>query len=82
MHAPEGLRNHPRLIQDRAPQKIHYDYHDDYCALVSQDAEGAGCEGNMLLNRLCESHIYMVPKRSPYLTHLKPRMERLAQHIK
>ncbi|KAK7484755.1 hypothetical protein BaRGS_00024040 [Batillaria attramentaria] len=46
------------------------------------DAEGAGCEGNVLMDRLCGSHIYLVPKQSPYLTHLKPRMEKLAQEIK
>ncbi|KAK7461193.1 hypothetical protein BaRGS_00038781 [Batillaria attramentaria] len=46
------------------------------------DAEGAGCEGNVLMDRLCGSHIYLVPKQSPYLTHLKPRMEKLAQDIK
>ncbi|KAK7461192.1 hypothetical protein BaRGS_00038780 [Batillaria attramentaria] len=46
------------------------------------DAEGAGCEGNVLMDRLCGSHIYLVPKQSPYLTHLKPRIEKLAQEIK
>ena len=50
--------------------------------MVFQDVEGVGCEGNMLLNRLCESHIYVVPRICPYQTHLKPRMECLAKHIK
>ncbi|XP_070172824.1 uncharacterized protein [Littorina saxatilis] len=45
------------------------------------DVKSAGCEGNMLLDRLCGSHIYLVPRRNPFLTHLKPRMEQLAQQI-
>lgn len=48
----------------------------------AKDVGGLGSEGNVLLDRLCGSHIYLVPRQSPYLTHLKPRMEKLAQDIK
>lgn len=48
---------------------------------VFQDVFDVGCEGNILLDRLCGAHIYLVPKICPYYTHLKPRMERLAQEI-
>jgi len=41
-----------------------------------------GYEGNLLLDRLCGAKIYLAPRKSPYLTELKPRMEKLAQHIK
>ncbi|KAL5005385.1 hypothetical protein ScPMuIL_018841 [Solemya velum] len=46
------------------------------------DAGELGCEGNVLLDRLCGAHIHLVPKFSPYLTKLKPRMEKLAAKIK
>lgn len=48
----------------------------------AEDADGAGYEGNVLIDRLCGSHIYLVPRKSPYVTHLKPRMEKLASDIK
>lgn len=44
--------------------------------------EDVGCEGNLLLDRLCDAKIYMVPRKSPYETELKPRMEKLASKIK
>jgi hypothetical protein len=44
--------------------------------------DDVGCEGNVLLNRMCGAHMYMVPRVSPYLTELKPRMEKLAKSIR
>lgn len=47
-----------------------------------QNVDEVGCEGNVLLNRLCGAHMYVVPRLSPYLTELKPRMEKLANTIR
>nr|XP_022287846.1 putative D-cysteine desulfhydrase 1, mitochondrial isoform X1 [Crassostrea virginica] len=47
-----------------------------------KDVEEVGCEGNLLLDRLCGAQMYMVPKQSPYLTELKPRMEKLADALR
>ncbi|KAL3846757.1 hypothetical protein ACJMK2_017718 [Sinanodonta woodiana] len=44
--------------------------------------EELGCDGNVLLDRLCGANIYLVPRKSPYLTHIVPRMEILVQKIK
>lgn len=52
------------------------------CLLFWQNVDEVGCEGNVLLNRLCGAHMYMVPRLSPYLTELKPRMEKLANTIR
>ncbi|XP_046543189.1 bifunctional D-cysteine desulfhydrase/1-aminocyclopropane-1-carboxylate deaminase, mitochondrial-like [Haliotis rubra] len=41
-----------------------------------------GCEGNVLLNRMCGAHMYIVPRASPYIAELRPRQERLAEIIK
>ena len=50
------------------------------CILQTQDA--LGCQGNLMLDRMCGAQLYMVPVKSPYLTELKPRMERLADYLK
>ncbi|KAK3094941.1 hypothetical protein FSP39_008127, partial [Pinctada imbricata] len=47
-----------------------------------KDPDSVGCEGNLLLNRLCGAQMYIVPKFSPYEEELKPRMERLAASLK
>ncbi|XP_064638587.1 uncharacterized protein LOC135494484 [Lineus longissimus] len=44
--------------------------------------EEVECNGNIFLNRLCGAEMYLVPKQSPYLTTLKPMMERIAQKLK
>ncbi|XP_013411640.1 bifunctional D-cysteine desulfhydrase/1-aminocyclopropane-1-carboxylate deaminase, mitochondrial [Lingula anatina] len=44
--------------------------------------EDIGFDGNVLLNRLCGAEMYIVPRKSPYLTHLKPKMEKIANQIK
>ncbi|XP_045215998.1 uncharacterized protein LOC123566167 [Mercenaria mercenaria] len=46
-----------------------------------QDVKDVGCQGNLLLDRLCAAKIYLTPRKSPYLTQLKPRMDKLAEHI-
>ncbi|KAH3841240.1 hypothetical protein DPMN_114699 [Dreissena polymorpha] len=48
----------------------------------TQVVDDIGCEGNLLLDRLCASKIYLVPRQSPYLTCLKPRMDALSEHIR
>ncbi|XP_048744229.1 uncharacterized protein LOC125657593 isoform X2 [Ostrea edulis] len=47
-----------------------------------KNVDDVGCEGNVLLNRMCGAHMYMVPKSSPYHTELNPRMEKLAKAIR
>ncbi|KAK2166068.1 hypothetical protein NP493_1335g00002 [Ridgeia piscesae] len=47
-----------------------------------QSTAGVGCQGNVLLDRLCGAAIYVVPNNMCYKTGLLPRMERIAQHIK
>ncbi|WAQ99716.1 DCYD1-like protein [Mya arenaria] len=46
-----------------------------------EDPSSVSCEGNLLLDRLCAAKIYLSPRHSPYLTHLKPRMDKLAENI-
>ncbi|XP_052794963.1 uncharacterized protein LOC128227996 isoform X1 [Mya arenaria] len=46
-----------------------------------EDPYTIGCEGNLLIDRLCSAKFYLAPKKSPYLTCLKPRMDKLAKHI-
>ena len=46
-----------------------------------QDPEGVENNGNVLLDRLSGAELYIVPRKSPYKTHLKPRMEALAEAI-
>lgn len=46
-----------------------------------QDVAEVGCEGNLLLDRLCGADIYLAPLRSPYLTELLPRMNQIVQNI-
>lgn len=47
-----------------------------------QAVSDVSCEGNLLLDRLCGAQIYLTPRKSPFLSQLQPRMEKLAQHIK
>ncbi|XP_033760439.1 putative D-cysteine desulfhydrase 1, mitochondrial isoform X2 [Pecten maximus] len=47
-----------------------------------QDQSKIGSEGNLLLDRLCGSNMYIVPRKSPYETELKPRMETLAKKLR
>ncbi len=49
---------------------------------VFQSASEAPCDGNMFLNRLAGADVYIAPRKSPYATELKPRMEQLAEKIK
>ncbi|OWF54484.1 bifunctional D-cysteine desulfhydrase/1-aminocyclopropane-1-carboxylate deaminase, mitochondrial-like [Mizuhopecten yessoensis] len=48
----------------------------------AQDPSEIGSNGNLLLDRLCGAHIYAIPKKSPYETEMKPRMEKLAKKLK
>ncbi|XP_048249910.1 bifunctional D-cysteine desulfhydrase/1-aminocyclopropane-1-carboxylate deaminase, mitochondrial-like [Haliotis rufescens] len=48
----------------------------------AKSASDIGCDGNVLLNRMCGADMYVVPRASPYLPELRPRQERLAQIIK
>ncbi|XP_060082861.1 uncharacterized protein LOC132562149 [Ylistrum balloti] len=48
----------------------------------TQDPAEIGVEGNLFLDRLCSAEIYVVPKKCPYETELKPRMEKLANILK
>lgn len=47
-----------------------------------QSADEVGCDGNLMLDRMCGAQLYMVPAKSSYLTELKPRMEWLAEYLK
>ncbi|XP_064615088.1 uncharacterized protein LOC135479223 [Liolophura sinensis] len=46
-----------------------------------KDPEEVGCDGNLLLNRMCGAKMYFTPRFSPYETVLRPRMEKLAEKI-
>ncbi|XP_076435883.1 uncharacterized protein LOC143275567 [Babylonia areolata] len=46
------------------------------------DVKRAGCEGNMLLNRLCEAHVYLVPPHHDYDTDVMDSMQRLVRNIR
>ncbi|XP_025079618.1 LOW QUALITY PROTEIN: bifunctional D-cysteine desulfhydrase/1-aminocyclopropane-1-carboxylate deaminase, mitochondrial-like [Pomacea canaliculata] len=49
---------------------------------AAEDVCSLGCEGNVLVDRMSAADIYLIPKMSPYLTHQKPRMEKLAEESK
>ncbi|XP_006823418.1 uncharacterized protein LOC100378838 [Saccoglossus kowalevskii] len=45
------------------------------------DPDLIGCEGNLLLNRMVGSHIYLIPRTCKYEPDIRVRMEKLAQKI-
>ena len=47
-----------------------------------QNTDEAGCDGNVFLDRMLGAHMYLAPMVAPYLTHLKPRMDMIADNIK
>lgn len=39
-------------------------------------------EGNVLLDKMSGASMYLIPKTNKYVKDIKPRMEKLAAHIK
>ncbi|XP_061194549.1 uncharacterized protein LOC133202707 isoform X2 [Saccostrea echinata] len=76
-----GIQSNHCRITALAARELGMTPHLVLRADIESEAD-VGCEGNVLLNRMCGAHMYMVPKLSPYLTELKPRMEKLAESIR
>ena len=47
-----------------------------------KDADQAPVSGNLFLDNLFGADVYFVPKSASYIKELKPRMEKIAQHIR
>ncbi|XP_013413667.1 bifunctional D-cysteine desulfhydrase/1-aminocyclopropane-1-carboxylate deaminase, mitochondrial [Lingula anatina] len=78
----EFQSNHARATAVAAAQlglQSHLVLSGDTCIKNEGDV---GYDGNLLLSRLCGAEMYVVPKNSSYLTHLRPKMEVIASQIK